>query len=218
MSRQGFSTQCAISIFFRDNGVSERQSMYVYLANVDLVRFAGTCRVFNTEVRVYMRRRLCCCLQTFVGNPLLLLTAMRASQTVISGSFALQYIFGEGSVPWEVNDLDLYTVNGGEVRMKKELESQGYASCCEGYAAHGASTPSSVKYAFREVLEVINMKRGDNSINLIVLRSSSPILPILQFHSMIVMNYISASTMFSAYPWITSCYEGIPNPYLFFHK
>ncbi|KAF8120867.1 hypothetical protein EV363DRAFT_1187818 [Boletus edulis] len=198
-------------MFFRETLCAEREYLYVFLAPVDLLKLAGTCRYFNVEVRQYISKRLRFSLVDFVDDPISFLGVMEVTRTVISGSFAFQFIFGERSAVWSVNDLDLYTTKEGFEGLKEELEIQGYV-------VQHQSQANDSPYVFSKILKIVKMKKGENVIDVIVSQTNSSIQPIFQFHSSIVMNYVSASTIFSAYGHTAARYKSFANPMLFFHQ
>ncbi|KAG6372825.1 hypothetical protein JVT61DRAFT_7237 [Boletus reticuloceps] len=97
-------------LLLRPTLVYEHLHLYVFLNVISLLALASTCRHLNTEIWAYLCRRLTASLHDFLPQPAQFITCMRSTQTIISGSFALQFIFGSGRVPWNVHDLDLYTV------------------------------------------------------------------------------------------------------------
>ena len=84
--------------------------LYLYfltkLALPDVIAFAQTSAVAYQLARHELRARHRRMLRRFVSDPDAFLRALDASDALISGSFALNYVAGEGS--WSSTDLDLY--------------------------------------------------------------------------------------------------------------
>ena len=75
-------------------------------------------------VRKEMRSRHRRMLQRFVTDPEPLLALMRLTNTIISGSLALQYF--EGDHRWTGKDLDLYTPRDNHAEVVEFFRSVGY--------------------------------------------------------------------------------------------
>ncbi|KAG6369779.1 hypothetical protein JVT61DRAFT_13539 [Boletus reticuloceps] len=198
-------------LFLRPTLIYEQLHLYVFLDVITLLALASTCRYLNTKIRAYLCRCLTESLHDFLPQPAQFIACMRSTRTIISGSFTLQFIFGSGQVPWNVHDLDLYTIQAQLPAVKAELQKQGYHVVEE-------SKPNVSEYSLSEIFSIVKLWSKGHTINLVVSRSSSPVAPIFQFHSTIIMNYISVNSLFAAFPTTTAKYISMPNPSVFFQS
>ena len=76
------------------------------LTLADLLVFAKVSLIARDLVRHELRARHRRMLRRFVRNPSGLLGLLDQTQSIISGSFALNYAYGQ--CPWTATDLDLY--------------------------------------------------------------------------------------------------------------
>ena len=58
-------------------------------------------------------------------------------------------------------------------------------------------------------------RRGDLKVDVVELREVTALVLIFKFHSTVLMNFISAKSMFSAYPLLTASGHTIINPVVF---
>lgn len=73
----------------------------------------------------------------------------------------------------------------------------------EGYIALQTAVTAPHEYEGNEIERVITLGNSTHKIDVVVSRMSLSIAPIFQFHSSVVMNYVSVDTFFSAYPSLT---------------
>ncbi|THV00626.1 hypothetical protein K435DRAFT_608781, partial [Dendrothele bispora CBS 962.96] len=124
---------------------------------------------------------------------------------VISGSTALQLF---SRVRWNESDLDVYVEYSTGYLMAVFLMSIGYSFIPT------ARQSSNMSEAYRQVklddiyddgrgfASVFNFLRASSKIQ-IVTAKYSPVDVVLNFHSTVVMNIITAHEAFSLYPWAT---------------
>ncbi|RXW19810.1 hypothetical protein EST38_g6058 [Candolleomyces aberdarensis] len=138
-------------------------------------------------------------------NATSVLRMMELTDTVISGSF-IHPVIGRGTlVP---NDLDLFTTLKTFGMVLSYLGKKGYGSCKEVYP-QGSRRPAYMSNLedISFIFELRNKKAY--KINVIVSKGR-PLLPILQFHSTPVMNYIAYHGLVCLYD-ITIYQLGINN-------
>ncbi|KAJ2920750.1 hypothetical protein H1R20_g16344, partial [Candolleomyces eurysporus] len=138
-------------------------------------------------------------------NATSVLRMMELTDTVISGSFVHPVISRGTLVP---NDLDLFTTLRTFGMVLSYFRKKGYADCKEVYP-QGSRRP-----AYRSNLKDISFifelrNKKVYKINVIVSKGR-PLLPILQFHSTPVMNYIAYHGLVCLYD-ITIYQLGINN-------
>lgn len=129
--------------------------------------------------------------------------ALRISGAVISGSAALLAICRANFLP---NDLDLYVSEFDDFNMLREfLSSCGYASVMERRTG-----PSSSQYSTKFIsrVETFTNEKQTRVIQVIYSVRHAAIAPILNFHSTLLMNYVSAENVVCLYPTLTLIREG----------
>jgi hypothetical protein len=153
---------------------------------------------------------------------------MRRYQTVLSGSAALRVV---DAAEWWPGDLDFYCPEHLLVEVIQWFRRQGYKvvhSMDQPYRARvfhnfgsGRRPPrpeSSLSLEFKarysaescmkKVYTLKHKRHRHLSINIIQSRSRSALAPLAFFHSSLVMNFISAEGVFSAYPSLTLNQQG----------
>ncbi|KAJ2924230.1 hypothetical protein H1R20_g12864, partial [Candolleomyces eurysporus] len=144
-------------------------------------------------------------LRRLMLNATSVLRMMELTDTIISGSF-IHPVIGRGTlVP---NDLDIFTTDRTFGAVLSYFKKKGYGNCQEVYPRASEHPP------YRSNLQDINFifeltNKKAYKINVIVSKGR-PLLPILQFHSTPVMNYIAHHGLVSLYD-ITLYHLGINN-------
>ncbi|KAG2030226.1 hypothetical protein BDR03DRAFT_1017356 [Suillus americanus] len=157
----------------------------------DLMSFRKT-RVENKEgVKDYMERRREDLLKEFVRDVEEFLQLLDRTGTVISGSSAL-HLFQAKSGAVAVKDMDIYATHEFEEEMLNHFKTQ------EGYKVTLISHQKT-EYDSSTVNKVYKMEKETKKVDLIITEWASAIMPILQYHSMAVMNYMTACTFVSLY-------------------
>ncbi|KAI5987723.1 hypothetical protein EDD15DRAFT_2173323, partial [Pisolithus albus] len=121
---------------------------------------------------------------------------MRSCDAVVSGSTALRLLLPEIGTPWNPTDLDIYVPRSTSIQMLRRLKAEGYNRVSE-------KRQDDARYRNSDVASVILVSNGRNMIDIIISRTSAAISPIFQFHSTVVMNFVSADTVFCCYPNLT---------------
>ncbi|KAG6907171.1 hypothetical protein DXG01_010257 [Tephrocybe rancida] len=131
------------------------------------------------------------------------LEILESTGSVISGSTVLAILN-----PWtfKPGDLDVYVPRsaGTEVRVRFQTTYavQIVPQVNDRFPLYGD---------LADIHDVITLRSESISINLIVSRTDNPLLPIFNFHSTVVMNFLSSTDLFCAYPDLTFNYLNLVN-------
>ncbi|KIN95877.1 hypothetical protein M404DRAFT_73173, partial [Pisolithus tinctorius Marx 270] len=117
---------------------------------------------------------------------------------IISGSLALHMVFPANSCAWTPSDLDIYNAKAclshfHHALTFSECHLAGYNII---YETHIDGSP----YNMSAIRSILTFSNRTHYIDAIVSRMSTALSPLFQFHSTAVMNFISADTIFCAYP------------------
>lgn len=170
-----------------------------------LHRFAATSRSNYDMVAALHKRRTCEMLSRFSNRPSALLDVMETADAVVSGSAALAMIIPNTFVP---ADLDIYVPYSNEGLVSDHLTSVlGYQEEERTSRPH----PDMVSYPGRIIAHVSLFRNGLVSVHVVSIVGNNAVLPLFQFHSTIVMNFISSHGLYSAYPRLTLARQGLIN-------
>jgi hypothetical protein len=139
-----------------------------------------------------------------------LLKMLNIASSVISGSVALSLLHPDAFQP---NDIDFLVPKHNQIIVSAYLQTVGYRRLNEETAQYICGSISIIFVFKHEVTGEI--------ANLIVSETSSPLQPIIEFHSTIIMNFISWYGIVSLYPELTmrkigyeNVQENLPRRYL----
>ncbi|KAJ7502475.1 hypothetical protein B0H11DRAFT_1663994, partial [Mycena galericulata] len=128
---------------------------------------------------------------------------LHATRSIISGSTPLAVISGGTFVP---NDLDIYvpaTEEDGLLSLLgKDLGFQLEASIPWRSLYRRTTSLQSVRWL---------TNGGSKKINVMTCAGDSALPAIFEFHSTVVMNFISSHGLYCAYPHLTMAEQGIPS-------
>ncbi|KAG2028953.1 hypothetical protein BDR03DRAFT_824753, partial [Suillus americanus] len=128
-------------------------------------------------------------------------------KTMISRSSAL-HLFQAKSGAVAVKDMDIYATHEFEEEILNHFKTQ------EGYKVTLISHRKT-EYDSSVVNKVYKMEKETKKVDLIITEWASTIMPILQYHSTAVMNYMTACTFISLYPkWIKDM-KSLVNPRMY---
>ncbi|KAH7909204.1 hypothetical protein BJ138DRAFT_1011272 [Hygrophoropsis aurantiaca] len=174
-----------------------------HLSFDSLQKLSCVSSLFRVVVVNYLNRRKSMLFARFVDDVPAFNDLLRTTSSVVSGSLALQFILPSSSLQWPVKDMDIYTGRSQTLPVVSFLVAQGYeVSALENSAPH---------YTQIAIRSVITMSNGPNRIDIVVSNTRHAIRPIFQFHSTPVINYLTADSIFSAYPKLTTNYRGLFN-------
>jgi hypothetical protein len=173
----------------------------------DLICFADTRRENAVSVSEYMDGQHKMLLQTFVEDIRGFNELLDATGTVISGSSAL-HLFQAKVNALKLGDMDLY------VTHEFEEEVINYLKTTEKYKVEHKSERKE-EYDSAAIKKIFKLEREGKKMDVIITDWASSIIPILQFHSTVVMNYITARSVVSLYPNWTKENKGLVNPRMY---
>jgi hypothetical protein len=197
----------------------------------DIVIWGSLNTIFRHESKTLIRRHFAKLLRPFFGDTLTpFFRMLRLSNSVISGSLALSMMLMGGERPnWTPRDMDicvpkfqakwvsrtLGTAYGFVEHIKADnanIVTEEDAAMDERSDSDNDSDLEYERYDNKHIDRIIRLRNGNKSIDLIISTSQYALLPILQFHSTEVMNFISVSGFASMYPRLTLCNRGLINP------
>ncbi|KAG2047488.1 hypothetical protein BDR06DRAFT_897247, partial [Suillus hirtellus] len=129
--------------------------------------------------------------------------------TVISGLSTL-HLFQAESAAIRLQDMDIYATHEFEAEILSHLKEK------EGYK-EGQKTERRTEYDTSVIKRIYKLEKGKEKIDLIITEWVSAIVPILQFYSTAVMNYMMAHTFISLYPKWTKDMKSLVNPQMYLH-
>ncbi|KAJ7733477.1 hypothetical protein B0H16DRAFT_1253418, partial [Mycena metata] len=119
---------------------------------------------------------------------------------IVSGSAVLLMITNLEFTP---GDIDLYVP-----------ESQEDTSIALILRDHGFALTKSMKplYDNNTAIKAVHwLEKGEKTMNIMVVKGENAVLAIFQFHSTIVMNFLSSTGIYCAYPSLTMANRALPN-------
>lgn len=171
----------------------------------DLEILGATNSILRSLVRQHILQRTTNLFRSFELDPLVMLDVLNHTRSVVSGSAALAVIN-----PWSFtpNDIDIYVPRTHDALLI-ELMSTRF-----GY---NVASISNVYPSFSSISTIYNLTNGAHSVQIMVTESANPLAALFRFHSTVVMNFISAHGVYSAYPILTSQRRGLKNQYELTH-
>ncbi|KAJ3559973.1 hypothetical protein NM688_g15 [Phlebia brevispora] len=178
------------------------------------------------ELRIRRHRML----SRFFANPGRFVAVLEHHHSVVSGSFALNFL--EGEAGWQANDVDVYVPYEEFEAMKSYLvDVEGYRedleetlrrrARAEAVITHNALATEVVQDTDEPYLrhpvqtgicQVASLYRDGKKVDIIQNDSSSALYAITFFWSTLQMNYISARGYCCAYPMLTFRRIGVISP------
>jgi len=171
---------------------------------VTIYELGRTSKAVRRRTRSYCRRRYHRELRRFVETPVSFRDVLRRSLGIVSGSVALHYLAEPSG--WVPGDMDVYASPSGSAMIMDYLidkENYNLTSVHNMYGGVGWSSRKSV-------LEVSKFERPGDSvkIDLITCVDSNLVTCITSFHSTVVMNILTADSVYSLYPRLTFMCRG----------
>ncbi|PPR03252.1 hypothetical protein CVT26_008081 [Gymnopilus dilepis] len=159
-----------------------------------------------TELRIIMLSETACkrfqqLLNMFqLGDAESFKLEMNVTNSIISGSAALFMFHPDAFTP---NDIDIYVPQTGANEIQEALRQRGYNEK-EGEPTHFIYGQETAIIASRLY------KLGvTGTVNLIITHALNPVAAVVQFHSTIVMNIITADGLICLYPVLTLAGRGV---------
>ncbi|KAI5996714.1 hypothetical protein EDD15DRAFT_2113722, partial [Pisolithus albus] len=128
-------------------------------------------------------------------------------ETVISGSCALHLLLPKVQNCWKPQDLDLYISRTSIHRLLHNLQTHHYDVTA---VKRDLFDP----YPNSHIHSIITLHHNSTKIDVIISKTPSPISPIFQFHSTALINFVTSSSIFCAYPQLTLRHLSLVNPFV----
>ncbi|KAG1836196.1 hypothetical protein DFJ58DRAFT_847082 [Suillus subalutaceus] len=174
------------------------------LALPDLISLRKTRMENNEGVKDYMEDRRRKLYEVFVKDVDKLKDLMERTGTVVSGSSAL-HLFQPKPNVLRLQDLDVYATEEFSQKVLNHFKDD------EEY-----EVTNTVKwrrdYNSSAISRVHKLEKNGKLVDVIITNWASAIIPVLQYHSTIVMNYMTAHTFISLYPEWTKAGKSLVNP------
>lgn len=189
-----------------------------HLSLVDLLRYGATNHMLRDDVHNALRDTVHELLGHFCDDPVDFLANMLHNNAIISGSvalYALSFVHfssaGRSAKGWFPNDMDIY------VPLTQHPHDSpppiiAYLGQSHGYSLRLKLDHLDLQYPNSEIFEIYHLFKDDKKIDVIVSITQSAIRPLFRFHGSCVMNCITGSGIFSAYPKLTCNSRGLFNP------
>ena len=161
-----------------------------------IITFSRASQWFVEIGRWYLRLRLHSLSFHFFDNGKELSFILGACDGIVSGSTALHIMLPKASTSWSPSDLNVYIPLCHKFQLTCLLEKKGYHIENEGNNIHST-------YSSSDIFSVMMFANKHNKIDVVISTSLCTVSPIFNFHSTAIMNFISANSIFSAYPSLT---------------
>lgn len=182
-------------------------TVFRFLNLAEVLCFSGTCRCYATISQRYIQYRRALLLKPFFANPNVAYSLLDACQTVLSGSCALHLLLPEAQTCWRPQDLDFYVSHTSVHSLLHNLKTHEYE-------ISAVKTDLFDPYPNSHIHSVITLHHHSSKIDVIVSTNSSPVSPIFQFHSTALINFITSTSIFCAYPQLTLQQLSLVNPFV----
>ncbi|KAG6825961.1 hypothetical protein H0H92_001702 [Tricholoma furcatifolium] len=163
---------------------------------------------FTTQAKIHIKHSIYAVLEAIHLDSRIFLGILQAGDGVISGSVALLII---NYPAWfQCNDIDVYIPSTQLDFFVDALRSLMGMSVVSRLSDR--VRPLSVTYVSDAISDVVSLLYGpDRILQLVVSKTDDSITPIFNFHSTAVMNFISSSAIFVAYPQLTFSFRSLVN-------
>ncbi|KAG2739183.1 hypothetical protein P692DRAFT_20756458 [Suillus brevipes Sb2] len=173
----------------------------------DLASFSKTRLQNQLGITDYVANRRNNLFKKYIADIPIFIQLLEFTGSVVSGSTALN-LFMPKSQEFATHDIDLYATEKYEHVVVEYLKRE------EGYTvAHKIS--SNRGYDSSAIAKIYKLENGEKHMDIIITHWTCAIAPILQFHSTVVMNYITANSIVSMYSGWTCQRKGFIHPRLY---
>ncbi|KAI5988181.1 hypothetical protein EDD15DRAFT_2141379, partial [Pisolithus albus] len=186
-------------------------SIFAFLNLYDIYCFANTSTRLSTIAYAYISHRRHLLTKPFFDNTDDAYHLLLTHHAIISGSCALRLLLPQRDVLWTPHDLDIYVCQEEARPLLLDLLAHGYTFTSPIFT----TTPP---YSSSHVHSVYVLHRNSSKIDVIVSNSMTAISPIFQFHSTILMNFVTAHSVYCAYPTLTLRQLSLINPYVVYEQ
>ena len=171
----------------------------------DIVHFAASTKVNAATAHEYLNCHLHDVILPFVENTKQFFKIMCTCDAVISGSVALHFLLSTNQTNWTPTDLDLYVPQANACQLVSLLGDHSYQVVHQGEVDNSPYTHSNIH-------TMLTLSSGICKFDVVVSKRVMAAAPIFQFHTTVVMNFISPGRYFCAYPALTFCGLSMVNP------
>ncbi|OBZ76915.1 hypothetical protein A0H81_03469 [Grifola frondosa] len=179
------------------------RNMFDYMHLGDLLAFKGTSRSADHMVSDYLSGKFRSLLSRFLTKPTNFRNVMRSTNSIISGSAALEYILPRNNT-WRASDLDIYVPHHQFNRVVTYLVIFGL---------YKPVFPQDVQSHYNgAIIQVVRLQNGNLQIDVIQSASVSALHPTTLFWNTALTNGISADGVYCAYPRLTLHLRGLISP------
>ncbi|KAG1793646.1 uncharacterized protein HD556DRAFT_1443437 [Suillus plorans] len=148
-------------------------------------------------------------LKTFVEDVDGFMRLMEHMGTVILGLSALHLIQAKMEA-LELNDLDVYVTHEFDKEVVKHMKGKGYEMKWE--------SERKTEYDGSAMKKIYKLMKNEREVDIIVTNWAGAIVPIVQYHSTAVMNYMTAHSLVCMYPeWTKNC-QSLVNPQMYLNN
>ncbi|KAF5340556.1 hypothetical protein D9611_007440 [Ephemerocybe angulata] len=179
--------------------------IFGYLSLSDIISFANVSLPFRFFAIKFMRHRLTQLIEPYRLPLYTLLLVLDRTNSVISGSLALELVHPTGLNP---NNLDIFCPNQEADDLCGFLTTKGYFQVPDDpvlpLIIDDVQGHNSI-----EAVRTLRHLDTDATIHIVVSTSSSALAPVFASHSTFVMNFISAAGIYSCYPSLTEQNKGM---------
>ncbi|OBZ71096.1 hypothetical protein A0H81_08554 [Grifola frondosa] len=174
-----------------------------YMHVGDLLAFKGTSRDADCIVAEYLSGKLRSLLACYLAKPVHFRNLMRITNSIISGSAALEYILPRYNT-WHADDLDIYVPHNMFNRVVSYLVL---------FAHYKPVFPQDMQTHYNGgIMQVVRLKNGNLQIDVIQSASMSALHPTTLFWNTALTNGISADGVYCAYPQLMLNMCGLISP------
>jgi hypothetical protein len=171
-----------------------------YLDFVDILSCKSALNsILNEAIEDLLATFVTSLLHRWTEDPLGLRGIMHENRAVISGSSAV-WLLDRFPSQWEPNDLDIYTPFSRARPFIEYFTSQGYNLFSQSKTKIQNPYNDDEEHRIIDLATVFKMERGHRRIDILESMTESAVRPISDFHTTLVMNYISAGTIHILYP------------------
>ncbi|KAF5339397.1 hypothetical protein D9611_009904 [Ephemerocybe angulata] len=181
--------------------------VFGFLSLSDVVSFCNVSLPFRVFALKCLRHRLTILIEPYDLPLYTVLLILDRTNTVISGSLALELVHPTGLIP---NNLDFFCPNQEADEICSFLFTKGYDPVPDT-PVHPLIIDDVPGHNCIEAVRTLRHSVKGSIIHVIVSTSSSPLAPVFSAHSTFVMNFISANAVYSCYPSLTERSIGVRN-------
>ncbi|KAG2121283.1 hypothetical protein DEU56DRAFT_760764 [Suillus clintonianus] len=184
-----------------------QRSVLEELSLPDLMSFAKTRMENNEGVKEYMDEHHRALFNRFVDDVGAFINLVERTRSVILGSSTL-HLFQAKSDALGLQDLDVCAMQEFEEAMMSHFKD------IEEYELMN-TVVRKTEYDSSAIMKIVKLAKGKKKIDVIITDWASATIPILQYHSTAVMNYMTAHTLISLYPTWTADKKSLVNPAIY---